>query len=59
MLEITLLNKNYKAEKEIVITQGEVFIDGFKSDEIIPCSFHPLKVISGSMTREKGRICIR
>jgi len=59
MIEITLLNKNYKAEKEIVITQGEVFIDGFKSDKIIPCSFHPLKVISGSMSWEKGRICIR
>ena len=59
MIEITLLNKNYKAEKEIVITQGEVFIDGFKSDKITPCSYHPLKVISGSMSWEKGRICIK
>ena len=59
MIEITLLAKNYKAEKEIAITQGEVFIDGLKSDKIIPCSFHPLKVISGSMSYEKGRICIR
>ena len=59
MPEITLLNKNYRAEKEIVITEGKVFIDNYESDKITPCSFHPLEIIAGNMSWEKGRLFIR
>jgi len=54
-----ILEKRYKAEKEIMITEGVIFIDGTKSDKITPCSFHPLEIISGKKYWENGKIFIK
>ena len=42
-----ILEKTYKAKKEIMITEGVIFIDGIESDKITPCSFHPFRILSG------------
>ena len=54
-----ILEKTYKAEKEIIITEGVIFIDGIKTDKITPCSFHPLKIVSGKISCESGKIFIK
>ena len=54
-----ILEKIYKAEKEIMITEGVIFIDGAKSDKITPCSFHPIEIVSGEMNYENWKIIIK
>ena len=54
-----ILEKTYKAKKEIMITEGVIFIDGIKTDKITPCSFHPIGIVSGEMNYENWKIIIK
>ena len=59
MPEIIFQGKNYKAKNEISITEGFVFIDGYKEEQVIYCSYHPFVVVSGESDWKEGKLTIK